>query len=73
MELKTSKQEIIKWLMLRKDFELTVFDYGDWIIISLYTVGEKIKIENIYSKKEEAAKKEIDYKIAEVVKNAKNK
>lgn len=70
MKLKTDKQKIIEWLILRKDFDLTIIENADYIVISLWTVGKTIKIENIYNKTFEQAKKEINSKITDLVVNA---
>lgn len=70
MQLKTDKQKIIEWLTLRKDFDLTIIENADYIVISLWTVGKSIKIENIYNKTFEQAKKEINSKITDLVVNA---
>lgn len=63
-------KEIIDWIL--KKYEVTIIDFGNYMIISFLRLQKQIKIKNLNNKNFEQAKKEINSKITDLVVNAKN-
>lgn len=63
-------KEIVNWIL--KKYEVTIIDFGDYMIISFLRLQKQIKIKDLNNKSFEEAKKEIHKKAVELVVNAKN-
>lgn len=63
-----NNEKLIKWIMQR--YEVTILDFGNYIIISFYKIQKQIKIE-LSTKSLEESKKEFNEKVTDLIINSK--